>query len=90
MGDLVVERHNPSERRGGLAQVHINASSNPALRGGFFVNIEESRSGEVRELPFPKEKQFRCARSSSIEQKRTATEPLFHGRFIFSSAQPAR
>jgi L-ascorbate metabolism protein UlaG (beta-lactamase superfamily) len=31
-------------------QVHINASSNPALRGGFFVNIEESRSGEVREL----------------------------------------
>src|SRR5215831_6977996 len=31
-------------------QVHINASCNPALRGGFFVNIEESRSGEVREL----------------------------------------
>jgi L-ascorbate metabolism protein UlaG (beta-lactamase superfamily) len=31
-------------------QVHINASSNPELRGGFFVNIEESRSGEVREL----------------------------------------
>jgi hypothetical protein len=31
-------------------QVHINASSNPDLRGGFFVNIEESRSGEVREL----------------------------------------
>jgi L-ascorbate metabolism protein UlaG (beta-lactamase superfamily) len=31
-------------------QVHINASSNPVLRGGFFVNIEESRSGEVREL----------------------------------------
>jgi L-ascorbate metabolism protein UlaG (beta-lactamase superfamily) len=31
-------------------QVHINASSNPALRGGFFVNVEESRSGEVREL----------------------------------------
>src|SRR5215472_3418207 len=31
-------------------QVHINASNNPALRGGFFVNIEESRSGEVREL----------------------------------------
>jgi L-ascorbate metabolism protein UlaG (beta-lactamase superfamily) len=31
-------------------QVHINASRNPALRGGFFVNIEESRSGEVREL----------------------------------------
>ena len=31
-------------------RVHINASSNPALRGGFFVNIEESRSGEVRAL----------------------------------------
>jgi L-ascorbate metabolism protein UlaG (beta-lactamase superfamily) len=31
-------------------QVHINASRNPALRGGFFVNIEESRSGELREL----------------------------------------
>jgi L-ascorbate metabolism protein UlaG (beta-lactamase superfamily) len=31
-------------------QVHINASSNPELRGGFFVNIEESRIGEVREL----------------------------------------
>jgi L-ascorbate metabolism protein UlaG (beta-lactamase superfamily) len=30
--------------------VHINASKNPALRGGFFVNIEESRSAEVREL----------------------------------------
>jgi L-ascorbate metabolism protein UlaG (beta-lactamase superfamily) len=31
-------------------QVHINASRNPELRGGFFVNIEESRSGELREL----------------------------------------
>jgi L-ascorbate metabolism protein UlaG (beta-lactamase superfamily) len=31
-------------------QVHINASRNPALRGGFFVNIEEERSEEVREL----------------------------------------
>jgi len=31
-------------------QVHINASNNPELRGGLFVNIEESRSGEVREL----------------------------------------
>jgi len=31
-------------------QVHINASGNPALRGGFFVNIGESRMGEVREL----------------------------------------
>ena len=31
-------------------QVHINASNNPALRGGFFVNVEESRSAEVREL----------------------------------------
>lgn len=31
-------------------QVHINASNNPELRGGFFVNIEESRSAEVREL----------------------------------------
>jgi L-ascorbate metabolism protein UlaG (beta-lactamase superfamily) len=31
-------------------QVHINASSNPQLRGGFFVNIEQSRSGGVRDL----------------------------------------
>ncbi len=31
-------------------QVHISASSNPELRGGFFVNIEESRSGELRDL----------------------------------------
>jgi L-ascorbate metabolism protein UlaG (beta-lactamase superfamily) len=31
-------------------RVHINASSNPALRGGFFVNIEESRSEAVRAL----------------------------------------
>ena len=30
--------------------VHINASSNPELRGGFFVGIEESRSGEVADL----------------------------------------
>ena len=30
--------------------VHINASSNPELRGGFFVGIEESRSEEVRDL----------------------------------------
>jgi L-ascorbate metabolism protein UlaG (beta-lactamase superfamily) len=31
-------------------QVHINASVNPELRGGFFVNIEADRSGEVRDL----------------------------------------
>jgi L-ascorbate metabolism protein UlaG (beta-lactamase superfamily) len=31
-------------------QVHIKASSNPALRGGFFVNIEERRAEGVREL----------------------------------------
>jgi L-ascorbate metabolism protein UlaG (beta-lactamase superfamily) len=31
-------------------QVHINASHNPGLRGGLFVNIEEARSGEVRDL----------------------------------------
>src|SRR6266567_2108988 len=31
-------------------QVHINASRNPELRGGFFVNIEADRSGEVRDL----------------------------------------
>jgi L-ascorbate metabolism protein UlaG (beta-lactamase superfamily) len=31
-------------------QVHINASRNPELRGGFFVGIEESRSGEVQDL----------------------------------------
>lgn len=30
--------------------VHINASRNPELRGGFFVGIEESRSGEVQNL----------------------------------------
>jgi L-ascorbate metabolism protein UlaG (beta-lactamase superfamily) len=31
-------------------QVHIKASRNPEMRGGFFVNIDESRSGEVRAL----------------------------------------
>jgi L-ascorbate metabolism protein UlaG (beta-lactamase superfamily) len=31
-------------------QVHISACNNPELRGGFFVNIEASRAGEVREL----------------------------------------
>jgi L-ascorbate metabolism protein UlaG (beta-lactamase superfamily) len=31
-------------------QVHINASNNPKLRGGFFVNIDENRSGEVHDL----------------------------------------
>jgi L-ascorbate metabolism protein UlaG (beta-lactamase superfamily) len=31
-------------------QVHINAIRNPELRGGFFVGIDESRSGEVRDL----------------------------------------
>jgi L-ascorbate metabolism protein UlaG (beta-lactamase superfamily) len=31
-------------------QVHINASANPDLRGGFFVNIDADRSGEVRDL----------------------------------------
>jgi L-ascorbate metabolism protein UlaG (beta-lactamase superfamily) len=30
--------------------VHVNASRNPELRGGFFVGIAESRSDEVREL----------------------------------------
>lgn len=31
-------------------QAHISASRNPGLRGGFFVNIEQDRSTEVREL----------------------------------------
>lgn len=31
-------------------QVHISASGNPALRGGYFVNVEESRAAEVGEL----------------------------------------
>jgi L-ascorbate metabolism protein UlaG (beta-lactamase superfamily) len=31
-------------------QVHIAASSNPELRGGYFVNIPEERSGEVADL----------------------------------------
>ncbi|MGD0554727.1 MAG: MBL fold metallo-hydrolase [Streptosporangiaceae bacterium] len=31
-------------------QVHINASVNPELRGGLFVNVEEARSGEIRDL----------------------------------------
>src|SRR3984957_2243325 len=31
-------------------QVHIAASNNPDLRGGYFVNIEESRSGQVADL----------------------------------------
>jgi L-ascorbate metabolism protein UlaG (beta-lactamase superfamily) len=31
-------------------RVHINASRNPDLRGGFFIDVEESRSGEVQDL----------------------------------------
>jgi L-ascorbate metabolism protein UlaG (beta-lactamase superfamily) len=31
-------------------QVHVNASRNPDLRGGFFVNVEEGRAREVRDL----------------------------------------
>ncbi|GAA4263736.1 MBL fold metallo-hydrolase [Dactylosporangium darangshiense] len=31
-------------------QVHTAASVNPDLRGGYFVNIPESRSGEIRDL----------------------------------------
>jgi L-ascorbate metabolism protein UlaG (beta-lactamase superfamily) len=31
-------------------RVHVNACRNPQLRGGFFVNVAESRAGEVREL----------------------------------------
>jgi L-ascorbate metabolism protein UlaG (beta-lactamase superfamily) len=31
-------------------QVHLAASANPALRGGYFVNINESRSNEIAEL----------------------------------------
>src|SRR5438876_1142127 len=31
-------------------QVHINASRNPQLRGGFFVDVGRSRAGEIREL----------------------------------------
>jgi L-ascorbate metabolism protein UlaG (beta-lactamase superfamily) len=31
-------------------QVHINASRNPELRGGLFVNVGADRSGEIRDL----------------------------------------
>lgn len=31
-------------------QVHVNASNNPALRGGYFVNVEESRADEIADL----------------------------------------
>jgi L-ascorbate metabolism protein UlaG (beta-lactamase superfamily) len=31
-------------------QVHVKASHDPGYRGGFFVNIGEDRSGEVRDL----------------------------------------
>ncbi len=31
-------------------QVHMAACRNPELRGGYFINIDESRSGEVRAL----------------------------------------
>jgi L-ascorbate metabolism protein UlaG (beta-lactamase superfamily) len=31
-------------------QVHVTASSNPELRGGYFINIPEERAGEVRDL----------------------------------------
>ncbi|MGH3401650.1 MAG: MBL fold metallo-hydrolase [Streptosporangiaceae bacterium] len=31
-------------------QAHINASENPQMRGGFFVNVKVARAGEVRDL----------------------------------------
>jgi L-ascorbate metabolism protein UlaG (beta-lactamase superfamily) len=31
-------------------RVHINASSNPALRGGLFVDVPAARAGEIRDL----------------------------------------
>ncbi|MFD0690814.1 MBL fold metallo-hydrolase [Actinomadura fibrosa] len=31
-------------------QVHVTASGNPELRGGYFINIPEERAGEVRDL----------------------------------------
>lgn len=31
-------------------RVHVTASRNPDLRGGYFVNVEEERSGEVADL----------------------------------------
>ncbi|WP_234542814.1 MBL fold metallo-hydrolase [Streptomyces shenzhenensis] len=31
-------------------QVHVTASNNPELRGGYFINIPEERADEVREL----------------------------------------
>lgn len=31
-------------------QVHTAASTNPALRGGYFVNVEESRANEIGDL----------------------------------------
>ena len=31
-------------------QVHVTASGNPELRGGYFINIPEARAGEVRDL----------------------------------------
>ena len=32
-------------------QVHVAASNNPELRGGYFVNVEESRAGEIAAVP---------------------------------------
>jgi L-ascorbate metabolism protein UlaG (beta-lactamase superfamily) len=31
-------------------QVHVAASANPALRGGYFINVPLERSGEIRDL----------------------------------------
>ncbi len=31
-------------------QVHVAASNNPELRGGYFINVPEERAGEVRDL----------------------------------------
>jgi L-ascorbate metabolism protein UlaG (beta-lactamase superfamily) len=31
-------------------QIHINASNNPELRGGFFVGVGEDRASEIRDL----------------------------------------
>lgn|ERR1017187_3188901 len=56
-------------------QVHVAASNNPKLRGGFFINVPEKRVGEIRDL-LAEIKQERAGMLRFAEAVATAHELL--------------
>ena len=75
-------------------QVHISASANPALRGGYFVNIEEERSADVAALV----ESVRQDRAAMLEFAASPNQPhraevqklLVHPRARLGDAAPPR